>query len=289
MIDPQLFLSVVIPAYQAEATIGGAVESVVSALSTTANSEIIVVNDGSADDTQWILRKLQKRFDCLRIFNIQNRGVSFARNYGASKALGKYVSFLDADDVYVKEFGFGFIPFIKNNPDADFLTASYRINGLDVYKKPSTVSDFQYFLQRQYFCTNSIVVKRDILLRHQFRENFAFGEDVDLWLRLLKLYKSAHYNCVVSEYRFQPKIHDSRIHPFPFLSAKELSFTDSEASAVKKRFESRNLMISCVKREITAFKLIKLKSPIFLFYYVFGENGYKIVWNIRHFLRRLGL
>jgi glycosyltransferase involved in cell wall biosynthesis len=88
-------VSVVIPAYNAAAFVGGAVESALS--QTISDLEVIVVNDGSTDDTANVVEKYvsDRRVRC--IFQ-QNRGLPGARNAGAMAAQGEYLAFLDADD-----------------------------------------------------------------------------------------------------------------------------------------------------------------------------------------------
>ena len=91
-------VSVIIPAYNKSSYTIKAIKSVLS--QTYNNIELIVVNDGSTDDTYELLKKISdKRFI---FYDIKNSGASIARNYGIKKANGKYLSFLDCDDTYEK-------------------------------------------------------------------------------------------------------------------------------------------------------------------------------------------
>jgi glycosyltransferase involved in cell wall biosynthesis len=88
-------VSVVIPAYNAARFIGGAIESALS--QTISDLEVIVVNDGSTDDTaEAVERYLSDRR--VRCISQQNRGLPGARNAGAENSRGEYLAFLDADD-----------------------------------------------------------------------------------------------------------------------------------------------------------------------------------------------
>ena len=87
-------VSVIIPAYNAEATIDQTLSSVFN--QTYPSLEIIVVNDGSKDGT---LRLLERYGDRINLISIPNQGVSIARNTGLKYATGEYVQFLDADDL----------------------------------------------------------------------------------------------------------------------------------------------------------------------------------------------
>ncbi len=102
-------VSIVIPAYNAAAFVEDAINSVL--VQTTPAREIIVVNDGSKDDTLAILQALADRhtratgnIPSLVIIDQKNAGVSAARNAAAAIATGHYIAFLDADDIYLPDF-----------------------------------------------------------------------------------------------------------------------------------------------------------------------------------------
>ena len=90
--------SFIIPAYNAERVIKRCVESIQKIQ--VRNLEIIVVNDGSVDNTKEYVQLLIKNDARIRLINIDNGGVSNARNIGVRNAVGKYILFCDADDFY---------------------------------------------------------------------------------------------------------------------------------------------------------------------------------------------
>ena len=89
-------ISVIIPAYNAEKYIGRAIESILS--SSFRNFELIIVNDGSIDNTDKILQHYEQIDNRVKVFNKQNGGSASARNVGISNAKGDYICFVDADD-----------------------------------------------------------------------------------------------------------------------------------------------------------------------------------------------
>jgi glycosyltransferase involved in cell wall biosynthesis len=91
-------ISIIIPAYNAERFIGRTLSSALN--QTFKDIEIIVVNDGSTDRTQFIVEDFALRDSRVRLFNTMNGGVAKARNLGIEKARGTYVAFLDADDLW---------------------------------------------------------------------------------------------------------------------------------------------------------------------------------------------
>ena len=91
-------ISVIIPAYNAEASIRRTIESVLR--QTHANLEVIVVDDGSSDDTARIVEELADGDNRIRLLRQSNRGVSHARNQGIACSRGQYLAPLDADDLW---------------------------------------------------------------------------------------------------------------------------------------------------------------------------------------------
>ncbi len=89
-------ISVVIPAYNAERTIERCISSIKN--QTYNNLEIIVVNDGSTDSTEDVVKNLQLYDERIRLISVQNGGVSHARNVGIDNATGDYITFVDSDD-----------------------------------------------------------------------------------------------------------------------------------------------------------------------------------------------
>ena len=93
-------ISVIIPVYNVEKYLSKCLDSVVN--QTLKDIEIIVVNDGSPDNSQKIIDDYTKKYKNIKSFVKKNGGLSDARNFGIKKASGKYIAFLDSDD-YVTE------------------------------------------------------------------------------------------------------------------------------------------------------------------------------------------
>jgi len=94
-------VSVIIPAYNAEKLIRKAVES---AIQFEEVGEVIVVEDGSHDNTLEICKQLEKEYEIVKLFNHLgnvNKGAGASRNLGIMKATSEYIAFLDADDYYL--------------------------------------------------------------------------------------------------------------------------------------------------------------------------------------------
>lgn len=89
-------VSIIIPVYNSEKHIERAIKSVLE--QTYKNIELIIVNDGSTDNTKNYIMKLKKDDSRIKYFENINSGVSFARNIGLNNSTGKYIGFVDADD-----------------------------------------------------------------------------------------------------------------------------------------------------------------------------------------------
>lgn len=92
-------ISIIIPVYNAEKTIGRAINSILT--QTSLNFELLLINDGSIDDSLSVMKEFVNKDSRVKVFSKINSGVSNSRNYGIQHAMGKYITFLDADDYYV--------------------------------------------------------------------------------------------------------------------------------------------------------------------------------------------
>lgn len=91
-------VSVIMPAYNAQEFIAEAIQSVLA--QTYTHWELIIINDGSTDQTQIIAQQFAEQDQRIRLITQKNQGVSTARNTGLSQAQGGYISFIDSDDKY---------------------------------------------------------------------------------------------------------------------------------------------------------------------------------------------
>ena len=100
MIDD--LVSIIMPAYNAEKYIEEAIQSVLK--QTYTNWELIIVNDCSTDKTEQIIKKYQEQDQRIRLCSLtKNQGVANARNTAIKNAVGRYLAFLDSDDIWLQE------------------------------------------------------------------------------------------------------------------------------------------------------------------------------------------
>jgi glycosyltransferase involved in cell wall biosynthesis len=189
--------TVVIPAFNAARTIGSSIRSVLQ--QTEQDFEIVVVDDGSTDDTVECARSFAAD-PRVRVISQRNKGPSAARNAAVAAARGSYVSMLDADDLWLPEYLEVMGRALDANADAPFAytdawvlddgTGRIRRTPAMFYQRPpSTVPDARAFfllLLERNFVYTSVTVRRSVLEEvGSYDEDLSTGEDWDLWLRIV--------------------------------------------------------------------------------------------------------
>lgn len=96
-------ISIIIPVYNTEKYIAECLDSVVNS-TIFDRCEVIIIDDGSTDNSVKIADKYCNKYDNISLYSYENHGVSFARNKGVEKAVGKYLAFVDSDDVVGKDY-----------------------------------------------------------------------------------------------------------------------------------------------------------------------------------------
>jgi glycosyltransferase involved in cell wall biosynthesis len=176
-------ISVVIPLYNKENYIIETLKSVL--LQSYTNFEVVIVNDGSTDASLQKLSEIED--DRVRILNIENGGVSNARNVGINNAKFDWVALLDADDTWNQNYLQESVNIILENHDADVIATNYFL----VYdSKKVKALELQDGFIDSYFknpCINSstVLIKKKIF-KHvgDFDSKLKYGEDQHLWFRL---------------------------------------------------------------------------------------------------------
>ncbi len=121
-------VSIVVPIYNSEKYIGRCINSIIN--QSYRNLEIILINDGSKDNSLNICKKFAKQDKRIILLNQNNNGVSAARNAGIDIAKGEYISFIDADDSVEKNYIYELVK-NSNNGQADVVICGYN----DVYSE----------------------------------------------------------------------------------------------------------------------------------------------------------
>jgi glycosyltransferase involved in cell wall biosynthesis len=187
---PPPLVSVIVPAYNAERFLGRALRSGLA--QTYAHLELIVVDDGSADRTADVIRS----FTDARIRHLSqpNRGQGAARNLGIRASTGRYVTFLDADDVYLPQKVERQVEFLTTHRECEVVFCdalhfySRRPHTLLVRKsRPDPVDMWRELLRASFVNPNTMMIVGDTLRGgFLFREDRFYPEEWDLCIRLAR-------------------------------------------------------------------------------------------------------
>jgi teichuronic acid biosynthesis glycosyltransferase TuaG len=188
-----LRISVVIPAYQAGPFIAATLDSVVA--QTFAPAEVLIVDDGSVDNTCFIVEEFAERFPSLNIILIKgmHKGPGAARNIGVKRASSTWIAFLDSDDIWFPDKLEMVAAAIALNPTANFFCNNEIIasNGdARTLVDYSRLYNFHLPLPGQLFrhnlfSTSAVVCKKeDVLAVGGFDETLSSAQDYELWLRM---------------------------------------------------------------------------------------------------------
>ncbi|NDV91402.1 glycosyltransferase [Alteromonas sp. 345S023] len=198
-------VSVIIPCFNSQATIGDAIQSVIN--QTFPVHEIIVVDDGSTDNSA---NFVSERFPMVTLIKQANMGVSKARNVGIQRATGMWVAFLDADDVWLPEklsHQFEKLEGCKWSHTNSFYFG-YNQSGDTKRSDLSSLKGgnvFDALLTENFLGTSTILVQRDVLLKSGgFDESMRALEDWKLWLDIAADFPISYISAPLVKYRVTP-------------------------------------------------------------------------------------
>ncbi len=228
-------VSIIIPAFNAERWIARAIESAIA--QEWPDVEIIVINDGSTDDTEEVCLTYSGQ---IRYYYQKNRGVSAARNRGIELAKGELIGFLDADDELLPHMVPTLVKALRLFPEAGAASGAHlwRFGGKEIRRPPEGVvlrdgkqvglvdDFFRVYAKYPLVSTGSVLVRREVFERvGLFQENLRLGEDIEMWSRIAGVFPWVFVDEVVSCYNQHP---DSSVtlKPLPKL---DFSFLYDEA------------------------------------------------------------
>jgi len=180
-------LSIVVPTYNCTRYIKRTIESIL--MQTYSSYEVIVVDDGSTDDTRIVLQNYQNR---IKYVYQENKGVSAARNYGIQLARGEFIAFLDADDLYLPDKLAEQVACFDARPSLGMVHSGWRkvnrleetIGEIEPWNDAPRLNLKTWLLMRPVFL-GAMIFRREWLERvNGFDTDLCQAEDVDLTLRL---------------------------------------------------------------------------------------------------------
>lgn len=198
-------VSVIVPTYNSARYLSQALDSVLS--QTYQDYEIIVVDDGSTDDTQVVLSKYR---DVIRCLSQSNAGSSVARNVGAAVATGRYIAFLDADDRLAPDKLALQVPALENNKELALIASGLNlVDSIGHVQRIECPWLHQPCIDLERLTFVGLVGVHGTLLRRTwfdqvngFDARLRYCQDMDLWWRILVAGgQMAWLTAVVGDYR----------------------------------------------------------------------------------------
>ena len=255
--DPPL-VSVIIPAYNAAAYIGGALASVFA--QTFEDYEVIVVNDGSPD-TPALERALAPYDGRIVYVEQENRGPSGARNTAIGVARGRYVALLDSDDEWLPEYLAEQVRMFEAEPRLDMVYADAELFGdsslagktfMEGAPSRGPVTFESLLRYESSIITSGTVARKQALVEAGlFDEAFVRCEDFDLWLRL------AHRGGRISYQRRVLARHRAHAES---LAADAIRMVEAQVGVLEKSL--RLLPLTAAQRELIERQLLNCSAQI---------------------------
>jgi glycosyltransferase involved in cell wall biosynthesis len=179
-------ISVILCTYNRATYLKNCIDSVVN--QTFKEWELLVVDDGSQDNTFEIVNAYLQQFRNIRYLKHQNRKLAYAKNVGVQASFGKYITFIDSDDTYKPNHLESRLEFMKNNPEIDLIEGGFaseeEIFVADYFLPGKTINLRECVLGPTFFG------KRKVFFELQGFQNISYGEDTDFWHRADKIFKT---------------------------------------------------------------------------------------------------
>ena len=244
-------ISVIIPTFNRGNLIRNSIKSVLN--QTYKNLEVIVVDDGSTDNTKDVVDKLEdERIKYIKLE--ENKGGSNARNIGIQNSIGKYISFQDSDDIYYPdklEMQFKNIIYKKSNFDFCKIKVIFNESYSKYYpnrRQENSISNgniFDELISRgNFISTQAILIKKNFISKYLFDPLIPRLQDFDLILRMIPKVKISYTKKVLVELHVQK---DS-------LTRSELKLKKAVKILLKKKFHfnsnQKKLFLNYINTEI---------------------------------------
>jgi len=203
------FFSVIIPLYNKEKYIEATLSSVLK--QTFTGFEVIIVDDGSSDDSLNLVKK--NKDSRITLIKQENKGASVARNNAISNAKGKYIAPLDADDIWHENHLSELKSLINSFPDAGVFCNNYQVKlseylvkkanfNFDYDDKHLIIPDFFDANIYNYIATSSssAFLKTSFIKLGTYDTSLRTAQDLDIWIKFALNYKIAFNPCITMTY-----------------------------------------------------------------------------------------
>jgi glycosyltransferase involved in cell wall biosynthesis len=242
-----VFLSILLPVYNAEAFLGDALDSILG--QTHTNFEVIIIDDGSSDRSPDIIAQYQARDARIRVLSHENWGMGASLNHAIEQAASDWIVRMDADDIMEPHRLERQIAFLRANPDVG--VASCLVRYIDAHGRPlgsytsvlttrEAYSRFRSENQLIAFHHPGVIMRKDLVQAvGGYRPQFWSADDMDLWNRIAELDTVI---LVQPEYLLQYRIHGTSVSRYA-VRDQQMKVRWVEDSMLRRRSGRRELSL----------------------------------------------
>lgn len=269
MLDKNPLVSIVIPCFNVQNTVLETLDSIEQ--QTYPYYEIILINDGSVDNTERILLEYAKCKDNIKVLSQANNGQASARNKGLEMANGEFVVFVDADDKLHPDFLAECISVFLSDSSVNIVYTE-----MQTFERENSIYNLREFKVEEFLITNCIPVYCMVRCNHLesiggFDVNMTNNEDWECWIRLYKTFKGKVVKINKVLYYYRKRIHEDSVSD---LSVKNKQVEESFRYVYTKNYD---------------FYLENKLGIWDLFHTVIERGGYKSkyynIWYKRYFYK----
>ncbi len=172
-------VSVILPSYNRAHHLDQCIASVVE--QSFDRWELLVVDDGSQDDTFAVVNRWLQQSDKIRYLKHQNRGAGLSRNVGIQASFGHYITFIDSDDRYLPDHLQTRVDYMNHHPHVDLISGGFKTEE-EVWVVDYFQPDRKINIRECVICP-TFFGKREVFFALNGFNDAIYGEDTDLWLR----------------------------------------------------------------------------------------------------------
>lgn len=260
-------VSIILPAYNRGHVIATAIQSVLD--QTFSHFELLVVDDGSTDDTAAVVNNFSD--DRIKYIPVKHGGVSRARNHALKIMGGDYVAFIDSDDVYLPKKLEAQVSFLEAHPKFHVAYSPYieKFKGNEKLHKCDNGNGnvFCKLFKNSFVNVNSILIRKDAAEAvGGFPENFTTLEDFDFFLRLADRFLWGFVDEVSSEYRMaernQSHDTDNYLHYLEYVKSAPEKFETLKKNPAVYRWKYGKVLYGLGKSHMRAGRLEEAEKTI---------------------------
>jgi alpha-1,3-rhamnosyltransferase len=244
-------VSVVVPSYNHGKYITETIESILN--QTYKNIELIVIDDGSKDNSVNVIQELAYKYH-FSFIHRKNKGVSFTINEGIRNSNGNYICFCASDDYYHRNKIKEQINFFAINEEKMMCYHNmFLVRDANIIEKK--IDEYngdifqEIFLQKFHIPAVSVMVKKTVFIDVGYFDESIKIEDLDMWLRISKKYNIGYLNKTLAYTR----IHDSNI-------SSNIELMEKEELKIINKWKNDFLYNKALKSHKNKFKIKKIKS-----------------------------